>query len=72
VQRTHKAKVVTTSLKDCKTRGLVAVELDESPFFRAVLASVSESGESACAVGEDTARHLGVKEGDDVWILPLE
>src|SRR5439155_25805150 len=72
VQRTRKAKVVSASLKDCKARGLVAVELKETPFFRAVLASVTESGEGGCAIGADTAKHLSVVEGDDVWVLPLE
>jgi arginine N-succinyltransferase len=71
VQRTHRVKVASTSLKDAKARALVAIESSEPPFFRAVLAPISDD-ETSCAITRDTATHLGAKEGDDVWVLPLE
>ena len=36
------------------------------------LAPFGAIGEDACTLSDDTAAHLGVHEGDDVWLLPLE
>jgi arginine N-succinyltransferase len=74
VQRTHKATVRATSLKDARSRALVAVNLKDPPFFRAILAPITSEGDTdaTCSLGPDAATHLGVREGDDVWILPLE
>ena len=72
VQRTFKAKITSTNLTDCKTRGLVAITLPEAPFFRAVLTAVAPLNDVSCAIGADTAAHLGLREGDEVWVLPLE
>jgi arginine N-succinyltransferase len=71
VQRTHTTKVKATDLKESRTRALVAVELKESPFFRAVLAPIAE-GDDGCTLSAETAAHLDLREGDEVWVLPLE
>jgi arginine N-succinyltransferase len=66
-----------------RTRALVAVERSEPPFFRAVATPFKEpakhdgagaggGGADALEIGRDAAEHLGVREGDAVWILPLE
>jgi arginine N-succinyltransferase len=77
VQRTHKARVIRLSAsKDApKTRALVAVERAESPFFRAVPApwrTARRGEETGAEVGSDAAAFLGVAEGDEVWVLPIE
>jgi arginine N-succinyltransferase len=79
-------RVIVTGLlpagTSVRTRALVAVERSEPPFFRAVpalfrhvagAASASEgSTGSPVEIGHEAAEHLGVREGDAVWILPLE
>jgi hypothetical protein len=74
VQRTHRARVQSVRPRSelGKGRSLVGVELAEAPYFRAVLAPFGAIGEDACTLSDDTAAHLGVHEGDDVWLLPLE
>lgn len=54
-----------------KTRALVAVERSEPPFFEAIAAPWQREGEGA-AIGLEAAESLGIKEGDTVWILPVE
>ena len=41
-------------------------------YFRAVLAPWSSAPAAAGGMGEEAAAHLGVKVGDEVWVLPLE
>lgn len=74
VQRSHKAKVVgVLDGSDLpKTRSLVAVEVTGPPFFRAVLTEWRDTGEGAGRVSAAGAEHLGVTEGADVWVLPLD
>lgn len=71
VQRTHKVAVKISEVRETKARALVAVDIAEPPYFRAVLAPTVDT-ETSCTVSADTAAHLGVREGDDVWTLPLE
>jgi arginine N-succinyltransferase len=54
-----------------KTRALVAVERSEPPFFEATASPWQREGEGA-AIGLEAAESLGVKEGDTVWVLPVE
>ncbi|HXX66349.1 MAG TPA: arginine N-succinyltransferase [Polyangiaceae bacterium] len=73
VQRSRKERV--TRLLDPaeagKNRVVVAVESSEAPFFRAVPAKGRPEG-AGMAIGQDAAAHLGIHEGDDVWMLPFE
>jgi len=56
-----------------KLRGLVAIEPNEAPWFRAVLAPIEKSAkEDAIALGTEAAKTLGVNVGDQVWVLPLD
>ncbi|MBX3232958.1 MAG: arginine N-succinyltransferase [Labilithrix sp.] len=52
-------------------RGLVAVEMKDPPWFRAVLSPLT-SVEDGAAVGGGEAKTLGVQLGDEVWVLPLD
>jgi arginine N-succinyltransferase len=77
VRASHAARVARRlgPGESVKTRALVAVERSEPPFFEATTApwrrEVGPEGESA-AIGPDAAEHLGIQDGDTVWILPLE
>lgn len=54
-----------------KVRAVVAVEGNDPPFFRAVPTRGQPEG-AGMAIPRDAAIHLGVKEGDDMWMLPLD
>jgi arginine N-succinyltransferase len=54
-----------------KERALVAVEPKGPPFFQAALVPWRREP-SGVALDEDAALHLGVAEGDEVWLLPLD
>jgi arginine N-succinyltransferase len=77
VRASHLARVTQRLGADVpvKTRALVAVERSEPPFFEAIAApwrrEPTVEGEGA-AIGDAAAEDLGVKEGDSVWILPLD
>jgi arginine N-succinyltransferase len=73
VKRAHVAKVTKIS-RDVivKSRSLVAIEMKESPFFRCVLAECAAVADDAVMLGEETASHLNVAVGDEVWVLPME
>ncbi len=75
VQRTHRATVaeVVASHKHARSRSLVAVHLSEPPYFRCVLAHWFDGADgSSGALGEEAARHLDVKVGDEVWVLGID
>lgn len=55
-----------------KKRGLVATEMPTAPWFRSVLGSFEERPDKAIALEETAAKALGLKVGDDVWVLPLD
>jgi arginine N-succinyltransferase len=54
-----------------KTRALVATESNEPPFFRAVAAAWRREGDGI-ALDDEVATHLGLRDGDDVWMLPID
>jgi arginine N-succinyltransferase len=74
VQRAHEAAV--TKLLPAgqlpKTRGLVAVETPESPFFRCLAACCKASGDAGVEIAAEAATHLSIAEGAKVWLLPLD
>ena len=53
-------------------RALVAVELAEAPYFRAVLADVRDEGGRGFAVDAAAWDVLGLREGAPVTVLPIE
>src|SRR5262249_34478982 len=73
VQRTHKVKTVKLpSGAHAKQRGLVAVDGQGSPYFRAVLTPFQPEGEEAIAIGAAAMEKLGLADGAEAWVLPLE
>src|SRR5580658_2733143 len=52
-------------------RALVATESTEPPFFRASVGSWREDF-SGAHLGRDDAARLSLREGDDVWVLPVD
>ena len=55
-----------------KSRFLVGIDLPEAPHFRAVISHCIVLGETEVALAESAAEHLGLKVGDDVWVLELD
>ena len=55
-----------------KHRSLIAMDLAEAPYFRAVLGLCLVEGEDEAGVDAATVAHLGLKLGDEVWALELE
>lgn len=62
-------KIVDSPLKE---RALLAVELREEPFFRAVLSPATVGPKDELTVHASAAEHLGLAEGQSVWTLPLD
>lgn len=72
VQRSQRVRVAglldpADSSKVCM---LVGVEAGEPPFFRA-LPTKGRVEAAAASIERDVAAHLGVREGDEVWVLPF-
>lgn len=74
VVRTRMAKVkkISPSEITSKHRAVIARDLPEAPYFKAVLAHFSESNDEEIAISEATASTLGASIDSDVWVLPLE
>jgi arginine N-succinyltransferase len=66
-------------------RAMIALDLPEPPFFRAVWAPFRDDGAGRPSLDRDPARrsrqvvldepaalHLGIREGSQAWVLPLE
>lgn len=78
VQQSQHMKINALLIGDAeskpKKRGLVAIEPNEPPWFRAILAPIDlgkDDGETV-ALGAEAAKTLGVNVGDPVWVLPLD
>ena len=74
VARTRLAKVrkVSPTEISAKHRAVIARDLNEAPYFKAVLAPFSEAGEEDITISEATASTLGATIDSDVWVLPLD
>jgi len=73
VHATHKTKIarVLNKREHARHRSLVGVDLPDEPYFRAVLSDyIADDGESG-GLGVDAAEHLGLKVGDEAWVLTL-
>ncbi len=53
-------------------RSLVAIDLPEAPHFRSVLTDFIVDDETSGALNADAAEHLGLKVGDEAWVLTLK
>ncbi|MBK6691830.1 MAG: arginine N-succinyltransferase [Myxococcales bacterium] len=73
IMRTRKVTVVSVVDDEpvVKDRSLVGVDKPSVPYFRAVLAAVSEK-DGAATVDRATAAELGIDAGAEVWLLPLD
>jgi arginine N-succinyltransferase len=73
VQRTRKMKIGHLLPREqvSKKRALLAVDLPEPPYFRAVWSPFREAADEAILEPE-AAEVLGLKEGSEAWVLPLD
>jgi arginine N-succinyltransferase len=74
VARTHRVKVSRLGAPPQPVRALLARDLPDAPFFRAVLATFGEDTSSeppSAVVPEDAAESLGVSAGGELWVLPI-
>ncbi len=74
VQKTSKMKIarlLTAKKEHPKHGSLVAIDLAEAPYFRALLTSFAADDEESGGLDEAAAQELGLKIGDEAWVLPL-
>jgi arginine N-succinyltransferase len=73
VKRAHKTTLtkLLPAASQPRTRALLAVESAEPPFIR-VVAAPWQKHASGSHVAQEAAAHLGAREGDEIWVLPLE
>jgi arginine N-succinyltransferase len=69
-RRTRADRPFTPAAGDRK--GLVAVESTESPFFRAVIASIRDEPSRGVALGNDAWEHLALHHSSPVIVLPFD
>jgi len=70
VENATKARV---AIGEPKTgRAIVGVDVAEAPYFRAILCTAALMKEERVEIGTSIAEHLGLKAGDEVWVLPLD
>jgi arginine N-succinyltransferase len=74
VRRTERMKIARLLPRGDvgKKRALIAVDLPESPYFRAVWSPFREEGENLAVLEAPAAHLLGLEEGAEAWVLPLE
>jgi arginine N-succinyltransferase len=74
VHETSKMKVARLCPKKehARHRSLVAVDLAEAPYFRAVLTDFIVDDDASGGLNQDAADHLGLKVGDEAWVLTLK
>jgi arginine N-succinyltransferase len=74
VQRTGKSKILRLAPRGqvSKRRAMLAVPLAESPYLRAIWAPYRQVGDNQTILEAPVAEHLGLCEGDEVWVLPLQ
>jgi arginine N-succinyltransferase len=80
VSRTHRARLARLAEGEApRTRALVAIETAASPYFRAVLSPHQSDADGErttegrrAFVSQNTLNALSAREGDEVWVLPIE
>ena len=55
-----------------KRRAMLAVSLAESPYLRAIWAPCRQVGDNETILEAPAAEYLGLREGEEVWVLPLQ
>lgn len=73
VQATRKAKIsrLLGKKEHARHRSLVAVDLPEEPYFRAVLTDFVPDDDDSGALNPDAAERLGLDVGGEAWVLTL-
>jgi arginine N-succinyltransferase len=73
VKRSHRATVkkLLDPHEEPASRAIVAIETAGTPFFRAVV-TPWQADASGANIAREAGAHLGAREGDDIWVLPLE
>jgi arginine N-succinyltransferase len=74
VQETQKMKVARLCPKKehARHRSLVGVDVAEPPYFRSVLTDFIVDDATSGGLNNDAAEHLGLKVGDEAWVLTLK
>jgi arginine N-succinyltransferase len=74
VERTRKMKIARAAKGEAlsKRRALIGVDLAESPYFRGVWTPVREVGDEAVTIDAGAADLLGLADGSEAWVLPLD
>ena len=74
VHDTQKMKIARLCPKKehARHRSLVGVDLTEPPYFRSVLTDFIADEDGAGGLNNDAADHLGLKVGDEAWVLTLK
>jgi arginine N-succinyltransferase len=74
VQDTQKMKIARLCPKKehARHRSLVGVDLAEAPYFRSVLTDFIADEDGVGGLNNDAAEHLGLKIGDEAWVLTLK
>ncbi len=74
IQKTKRARLVGVldpAHEKNRVHGLVAREWSALPHFRAVASAFELQGEEGVRLAEETVRHLGLGEGDELLCLPI-
>jgi arginine N-succinyltransferase len=74
VQRTRKMKLTRAAGSEpvSKRRALIGIDLAESPHFRSVWTTFREVSETEGVIEAEAADLLGLADGSEAWVLPLE
>jgi arginine N-succinyltransferase len=74
VQRTGKMRISRLAPRGqvSKRRAMLAVSLAESPYLRAIWAPCRQVGDDETILEAPAAEYLGLREGEEVWVLPLQ
>jgi arginine N-succinyltransferase len=71
IERARRVRIASAAGARPEARALLARDLDESPYFRAVACDVQDLGEAQIAVSSEVRAHLNLAEGDLAYVLPL-
>lgn len=71
VQKTRRVRIARAAGARSGTRSILARDLSEAPYFRAVPCEVQALDETHVAVASEVQAHLGLAEGDEAHVLPL-
>jgi len=71
IQKTRRVRIARAAGARPPARSLLARDIAETPYFRAVPCDVQALDETHVAVASEVQAHLGLAEGDEAFVLPL-